>query len=349
MGFARKWVFTNLLLLLILIVSIVICTAIGPVRIPVLEVFRIVFGRLVIFHNFIQDDFDPGWVSIIWNIRLPAILLGVLVGTALASAGTAMQGLFKNPLADPFIIGVSAGAAFGAAISIAVLDSYIAIDVFYLTPISAFVGALLAVYLVYNIAREKNRISVTNLLLAGIAVNLFLSALTSLLIYIYIADARRALFWLMGSLGASRWTEVQLVAPIIIVGVIAIIFYSKELNILLLGDETAKNLGVDTERVKKIVLFLATLVTAAAVTVSGVIGFVGLIIPHMMRLIVGPDHRILLPTSALMGGIFVIWCDAIARVAIAPGQIPVALITSILGGPFFIYLLWRRKFKKEVF
>jgi iron complex transport system permease protein len=349
MGFKRKWVIINSVLIILLILSIAICTAIGQVDIPVTDVFRIILYRISIFHPYIEPDFPDKWSVIIWESRLPRVLTGVLVGVALASSGTAMQGLFKNPLADPFIIGVSAGAALGAALVSSIAAAYLDLNLSYVTPLSAFGGALLAVFLVYNIAKERDRISVTNLLLAGIAVNMFFSAITSMLIYIYINETKKVIFWLLGSLGAKSWTDIQIIAPIIILGVIVMIRYSKDLNIMLSGDNTAMSLGVDVNRVKKIVLFFATLVTAAAVTVSGVIGFVGLIIPHIMRLIVGPDHRILLPASALTGGIFLIFCDVIARTALDQGEIPVALVTSLLGGPFFIYLLWRRKRVGEAF
>jgi iron complex transport system permease protein len=349
MGFKRKWLTTNLFLFVLLIISIAVCTALGPVQIPVGEVFKIIFSRFIFFDRFIEADYNSTWYIIIWEIRLPQILVGVFVGLALASAGTAMQGLFKNPMADPFIIGVSAGAALGAVGAATLGGIILGLDVYYYTPIFSFSGALMAVYLVYSIAKTGGKVSVTNLLLAGIAINFFLSALTSLLIFIYIKDARSVIFWLIGSLGASRWSDVQLIAPIIIMGFSALMIYSKDLNAMLLGEESAKNLGVNVERTKKSVLLFATLITAAAVTVSGIIGFIGLIIPHIMRMIVGPDHRILLPSSALTGGIFLIWCDTIARTEILGAQIPVALVTSLLGGPFFIYLLWRRKRSGEVF
>ncbi|UCH88811.1 MAG: iron chelate uptake ABC transporter family permease subunit [Thermoplasmata archaeon] len=345
MNYKRKWIITIVSLIILLIFSIAGCTSVGPVYIPFTDVFKIILSRLFFFHSYIETDYEEAWYIIIWDIRLPQVILGVLVGVALSCAGTTMQGLFKNPLADPFIIGVSAGAALGAAVAVTIGESYFSVDTFFLAPLLSFISALLSVYLVYNIARTQGRISVNNLLLAGIAVNFFLSALTSLLIYIYITDARSVMHWLIGSLGASSWNDIKLVAPIIIIGIAVLMVYSKDLNIMLLGEETAINLGVNVERVKKIMLFFATLITAAAVSVSGIIGFVGLMIPHIMRLIVGPDHRILLPASALAGGIFLIWCDAIARIAIPPAQIPVALITAIIGGPFFIYLLWRRKYK----
>jgi iron complex transport system permease protein len=345
MSFKKKWITTILFLAILLIISIAGSTALGPVNIPVSDVFLIIFERIIFFNAFIQTDYEKAWYVIILDIRLPQILLGVFVGVALASAGTAMQGLFKNPLAEPFIIGVSAGAALGAVLALTVGSILFGSDMYYWAPVFSFIFALFAVYLVYNIAKVEGKVSVTNLLLAGIAVNIFLSALTSLLVYLYIKDTKEVLFWLIGSLGNSKWTDVQLVVPIVIIGVFALMIYSKDLNILLLGEESARALGVDVENVKKIILFFSTLITAAVVTVSGIIGFVGLIIPHIMRLIVGPDHRILLPASALTGGIFLIWCDTIARTELLGAPVPVALITAIIGGPFFIYLLWRRKYQ----
>jgi iron complex transport system permease protein len=294
MEFRRKWIATISFLLLILILSIAAATAIGPVDIPVGEIFKIIFSRIFPFSSFIDVEPDSAWYIIVWKIRLPQVILGVLVGFELASAVTAMQGLFKNPMADPFIIGVSAGAALGAVLAITIGNVAFNYDVYYLTPIFSFAGALMSVYLVYSIARSGGRISVPNLLLAGIAINMFLSAMTSMIIYIKIRDTHTVIFWLIGSLGASSWKDIGLVAPIIIPGII-------------------------------------------------VLCFIGLIIPHIMRLLVGPDHRLLLPSSALFGGIFLIWCDTISRTQILGATIPVALITSLFGGPFFIYLLWRRK------
>jgi len=349
MGFKSRWISINTSLLLILIISIAFSTALGPVKIPVGDVFRIIFKRVIIFNYFIDGNVNNSWNIIIWDIRLPQILLGVLVGIALASAGTAMQGLFKNPMADPFIIGVSSGAAIGAVFGIILQGNVIGFDIIYLPQIFSFTGAFLAVLLVYTIARSGGKVSITNLLLAGIAVNFFFSALTSLLLFVYVKDLHSVLFWLIGSLGGSKWSDVKITTPIVIFGFTVLMIYSKNLNLMLLGEESAKNLGVNVERTKKIVLFSATLITAAVVTVSGIIGFIGLIVPHIMRLIVGPDHRILLPSSALAGGIFLIWCDTIARTEVLGAYIPVALLTSLLGGPFFIYLLWRRKAQGVVF
>jgi len=264
------------------------------------------------------------------------------VGVALAAAGVAYQGIFRNPMADPYTIGAMGGASFGAAVAI-VLGVGVALLGVNTVPIFAFVGALGAVFLVYAISREGSRVPVTTLLLSGLTVTIFFNALVTYLKLIAGDKLHALTFWIMGGFTYTNWTDVTSIFPFIIIGTAVIYLYARDLNILVLGEEQAQHLGVELEKVKKILLASGALMTAAAVSISGLIGFVGLIIPHLTRILIGPDHRILLPTSAIMGASFMMICDALARVIIAPSELPVGVITAVSGGPFFIYLLRRKR------
>lgn len=276
--------------------------------------------------------------TIVRAIRLPRIVLASIVGFALAAAGTVMQGFFRNPMADPSIIGVSAGAALGA-VGFIVLPTA---NLFGLgLQLAAFSGALVAAFVVYTIATSNGRTPVATLLLAGIAVQTFLGAIISYLILHSGDSMEQAVFWLMGRLHNSTWTEVGLSLPFVIAFYAILSLYARDLNVLLLGEEDATTLGISVERTKRVLLVGSSIITAAAVAVSGVIGFVGLIVPHMMRLLVGPDHRILLPTSALAGASFLVATDTLARAG--PVEVPVGIVTAAIGAPFFLYLLRTRE------
>ena len=283
-----------------------------------------------------EFDIPETTETIVWSVRLPRILLGAVVGFALAAAGTVMQGFFRNPMADPSIIGVSTGAAVGA---VAYIVSPIAIP--YGLATAAFIGALLAGFGVYLIATEDGRTPVATLLLAGVAVQTFLGAVISYLLLGAGDNLEQAVYWLMGHLHTSTWGKVRLALPIVVVLFVFLLAYTRDLNVMLLGEDDARTLGVDVERTKRVLLAGSSVTTAAAVAVSGVIGFVGLIVPHMLRLVVGPDHRILLPTSALAGAVFLVATDTVARMG--PGEVPVGIVTAALGAPFFLYLLRRRE------
>ncbi len=274
--------------------------------------------------------------TIVADIRLPRIALAATVGFGLAAAGTVMQGFFRNPLADPSIIGVSTGAAVGAVAALA----FPALVPIGLRP-AAFLSAIATAFLVYAIATDGGRTPVATLLLAGVAIQAFLGAMISYMLVHSGDSLREAVIWLMGHLSNSTWNDVSLSLPIVVAGVVVLGAYTRELNVLLLGEEDAQHLGVDVERTKLLLLAIASVVTAAGVAVAGVIGFVGLVVPHMMRLIVGPDHRILLPTSALAGASFLVVTDTIARAG--PAEVPVGIVTAAFGAPFFLYLLKRRE------
>ncbi len=301
----------------------------GSERIPLQAVLDILWGR--------GGNWPENFRAIIFDIRLPRILLGVLVGCSLAVSGTVMQGVFKNPMADPYIIGLSAGAAVGASASTFLpLQENIGI---YALPLMAFIGATLTVFLVYQIAKSRGRARVENLLLSGIAVGSFLAAVTSFLLYLSGHQFRFLFFWLLGGLWMASWKIVWVVFPIIFIGTVLIQLFARDLNAMLLGEEQATHLGIDVGTVKKILLALTSLVAGTAVAFSGIIGFVGLIIPHIMRIRVGPNHSVLLPASTLAGGLFLASVDTAARTIIAPTEIPVGVLTALCGAPFFAYLL----------
>ena len=270
------------------------------------------------------------------------MLLGILVGASLSMAGTAFQGIFKNPMADPYVIGISSGAALGASIAI-ILGVNIAFINISTISIFAFIGALGAVFTVYNIARIKNKVPVTTLLLAGIAIGQFLTAIMSFLMVIYSKDMAKIIYWTLGSLAGKGWEPLIKISIPVIISMIFINFFARDLNIMLTGEESAQSLGVDVEKTKIYILILGTFMVSMVVSIAGIIGFVGLIIPHIVRIILGPDNRIILPASAFVGGIFMVSADTIARTIISPVEIPVGIITALFGGPFFLYLLRKSK------
>lgn len=279
---------------------------------------------------------DESTEVIVQYVRMPRIVLGAIVGFALAAAGTVMQGFFRNPMADPSIIGISSGAAFGAV-------AYIVMPfvIPYGLPAFAFAGGIVAGGVVYAIATKDGQTPVATLLLAGIAIQTLLGAMISYLLLRAGDSLEEAVYWLMGHLHYSTWWRVQIALPAVIIAFAVLVAFTREMNVLLMGEEDAHALGIEVERTKQFLLLVSSVITAAAVAVSGVIGFVGLIIPHIMRLIVGPDHRILLPTSALAGGIFLVITDTVARTG--PAEMPVGIITAALGAPFFLFLLRRRE------
>lgn len=329
-------------LTILLIFVCLTAITIGPADITLNQTWRILLSQVpVLGESITLDDVKISQQTIVLQIRLPRVLLAALVGIALATVGAAFQGLLKNPMADPYIIGVSSGAALGA--TIAIVTGLSAVVGYLAVPWMAFAGALISTYTVYNIARVGSRVPVYTLLLAGVALSAFMSAIMSFLMVLNSKEMQQVVFWLLGSFSAKNWGHVQAAAPLIIIGVVAINCFARDLNIMLFGDHTAQHLGIDAEKTKKLLLTLGAFTAAAAVSVSGTIGFVGLIVPHGVRLVVGPDHRNLMPISALAGGIFMVITDTFARNFLGGVEIPVGIITAMLGGPFFIYLLKRKQ------
>ncbi|RZN65062.1 MAG: iron ABC transporter permease [Candidatus Methanoliparum thermophilum] len=319
----------RLLLILIALVftltaSILISIAVGSADIPLKTI-----AKIIINHNHVSLSAEE---VIILQIRLPRVFLGVLIGMALSVSGTTMQALFKNPMGDPYIIGISSGAAFGAVL--AMQFSYT------LVPLMAVICAISTAFVVYNLAKVGGKIPVNTLLLSGIAVGYFLSAITSFMMFKSGENLNQIVFWIMGGLWNANWNQVKIIILPIFIGMLALYIFSRDMNVMLLGEESAETLGIDVETLKKILLIISSIITATAVSMSGIIGFVGLIVPHIMRIVVGPDHRILLPTSAFTGGTILLIADTIARTM---GEIPVGVVTALFGTPFFIYLLRSRK------
>jgi iron complex transport system permease protein len=349
-----KWASIICILFVILMGVTVAATTIGPAKISPDKVLFIILSKFPLIGDKITKTWTPGEETIIIVVRLPRVFLGILVGASLALAGATTQAIFKNPMADPYILGISSGAAFGAATVIVLGSSLFGTAAIMLAglkiellsigiPIGSFIGAIMTTFIVFNIARSGNKVPVETLLLSGIAVSAFFSAVTSFLMYIAGRSLHQIVYWVMGALWSSSWNDVFILGPIAIMAALIIFAYSRDLNILLLGDEAATHLGTDVGKLKIFMLALSSIIAAIAVSVSGIIGFVGLIIPHMMRLVVGPDHRILIPSSILVGAIFLTSADVFSRIIIQPTEIPVGVITALIGAPFFIYLLVKKK------
>ncbi|WGI16809.1 iron chelate uptake ABC transporter family permease subunit [Methanonatronarchaeum sp. AMET-Sl] len=329
-----------LLLLILTIVVMVISFGIGPVTISVDVILSILFEEIPYLNSLFDVEYTAGQETIIKQIRLPRVLLGGLVGAALGTAGALMQGLFKNPLADPYIVGLSSGAGLGAAIAI-----MFGITIFgeFSIPILAFISGVITIFAVYFVAKQGHKVPVDTLLLAGVAFAFFLSALTSFIMYFSDDKVFRIMYFTLGGLAGADWSYVFVTLPLVGLGIFASLPLAKYIDAIMLGEEEAMYMGVRVEFVKKIILVLASLVTAASVAFAGIIGFVGLIPPHIIRILLGPRHVILIPASALLGAIFLVVSDSLARVILAPTEIPVGIITALFGAPFFIYLLWKRK------
>lgn len=280
------------------------------------------------------------WQSPIFlNLRLPRIVLCVLAGAALSISGASYQAIFRNSLTDPYVLGISSGASLGAAIAIVAGLQYS------LPGIGgcALLSALATVWIIYRIATIGNRLHSTTLLLTGVCLTFLISALVSLLMVLHQDKMERIIFWTMGSFASATWNSVLTLLPIVALGVLVVLHHSRDLNLLLVGAEAAQSMGVEVEKVKKRLLLATTFMVAFTVSCSGVIGFVGLVVPHCVRLMVGPDNRRVLPYSIVLGAIFVLLCDTLARTVAQPGEMPVGSLTALVGAPLFIYLLYRSK------
>ena len=328
-----------------LVIASLLASAFGAVNIPLPDVLKMALNKVAVF------DFSPTWravdETIIFQIRLPRVIGGALVGAALATAGVLFQGLLRNPMADPYIIGTSAGAALGATIAMT-LPINLAFLGFGLVPVAAFIGALATVILVYNLARVGGKTPIISMLLAGFVVSALLAAVMAFMMSMsdrFGLNLHSVYSFLMGHISVTSWGQIAIIAPLVIGGIIGARFFAFHLNAFSLGEEGAAYLGIDIERDKILILALGSLLTAAAVSISGLVGFVGLVVPHAVRLSLGPDHRFLLPASALVGAAFLVIADLLARILLAPVEIPVGVITAIIGAPIFIYLL--RHARKE--
>lgn len=340
-GHLRRVIFP--LLILALFIVILLGIGYGGVKIMPGQIILMLLHKLPIIKDYITPGWSETYETILIVLRLPRVLLAGLVGAGLALAGATFQGLFRNPMADPFVIGVSSGAALGAVCAMLLLSA-MHLNFPLAVPVFAFVFAILTIFLVYELARTGSKVPVMTLLLAGIAVSSLLTALVSLIMFFSGSQLHQVVFWLMGGFSGRGWNYVYMFIPYGILGATIILIYARELNVMLLGEEPAQHLGIEVEKVKRHLLIAAALLTGAAVSVSGLIGFIGLIIPHMVRIMVGPDHRLLLPTVAILGAVVLILADLLARVLLAPEELPVGIVTALLGAPFFIYLLRKHKF-----
>jgi iron complex transport system permease protein len=323
-----------------LILAIALAVSAGSVAIPISTTSSILLDKLPLVT--VTPTWPDGISTIVLDVRLPRVIMAGLVGAALSIAGATYQGLFRNPLADPYLIGVAQGASLGAVIGFLLPVSWHFAGLG-LIPALAFAGALASTTGVYLLARSGKTLPVTTLILAGVALSALLSSIVSYLIISSQEIIHSIIFWLMGSFALSQWSDVGIVLPYVAVGTIVIIIFARLLNVMQLDEEQAQQLGVNVEKFKLIMLAAATLITAASVSFVGTIGFVGIIIPHAVRLVWGADHRYLLPLAVLTGAIFMILTDLVARVALAPTEIPIGVITAVCGAPFFLYLLRRRR------
>lgn len=323
---------------LLLIAVIIVAVGIGSEYISPPRVLTALFhGITGTFSN--SDD------TIIWQMRLPRVLLSALVGAALAVSGMAFQGLFRNPLADPYLLGVASGAGLGATV-VMVFATAVPFLMTIGVPIAAFAAGLLSVLCVLLLAKQGNTVPLITLILAGVVVGSVLTAATSFVMLYSKTQGLSILSWLLGSFTFASWTKVFIMLPTLLVVFIVVRGSSRALNLLQLGEEQAAQLGLRVETFKLLLVIVATLATSIAVSVSGIIGFVGLIIPHAVRLAIGADYRRLVPMVAILGAVFLVLADLLARTLIAPSQLPIGIITSLVGGPFFLYLL--RKRQREV-
>ena len=320
-----------------------LATGMGYIKIPVVAVVKIIVTKISGKISLI-DGLDEIFPVVVFDVRLPRILTAALVGGGLAMCGVVFQGILLNPLADPYTLGVSAGAAFGASLAI-LLNIHLLGT--YSIPLFAFVGAACTLLLVIFLSSSAEGWSSNNLILSGIIVAAILSAGISFLKYVADEQVAVIIFWLMGSFGSKTWTDVALTMVFIGIGFIVFVYYSRDLNLMSLGNRTASSLGVETRKVTLILLSTASLVAAICVSVSGIIGFVGLLIPHMMRLLTGPDNRRLIPVAMLSGGILLLCADTITR-AVLPSEIPIGVLTALIGGPFFCYIFWKQQKTRKI-
>jgi iron complex transport system permease protein len=314
-----------------LVIAVIAAVGLGAVRIPARE-----FAEVLLWGKETEHS------TILMQIRLPRVLLCLVIGAGLATVGAVMQGIFKNPLVDSYTLGMSSGAALGAVIAIVTGISF-GFAGLSTTGVFAFIGAVATLFFVYNLARNKNAVQVNSLLLAGVAVSYFLAAVISFLMLLNNDNIQHIVFWTMGSLSLTSWSKVAMSYAVIVPGMLGLMMFARELNIFAMGDESAQYLGIDVEKLKMILLVICCIIVGAVVSVSGTIGFLGLVAPHIVRMIAGSDNRKVIPYSALLGAILLIASDTLGRTLIQPVEIPAGIMTSIMGGPFFIFLLRKQK------
>lgn len=334
-----------------LLLACIFAAGVGAVSVSPGQVVGIIANAIGLGNG---DGFTPQQGAVIMAIRLPRVVMGILVGGGLAIAGAALQGLFRNPLADPGIIGVSAGASL-AAVSVIVIGTSWAGGLsgwlgVYSLPAFSFLGAFISTLVVYQLAQFNGKTLVSTLLLAGIAINAIAQAGTGVLVFFANEGQLRTItFWMLGSLGGATWSQVAGISPFIGVALIGLPLLAKSLNTFALGENNAAFLGIKTERTKQLIIVLTALAVGASVAVSGIIGFVGLVVPHIVRMVVGPDYRYLLVSSALMGALLLVLSDLLARTVFTPAELPIGIVTAIIGSPAFLYILMKERAKLHLF
>lgn len=325
-----------------LVFSIIICVSIGPVYIPFDCVWQTILYRLFKYTETIA--IAENTQNIIWHLRVPRVLLSVMVGMSLSLAGVAMQAFTRNPLADPYILGISSGASFGAVLTMA--TGVLGFLGPYKIQLGAFIGAITAITLVYTLSKSGRTVTPIKLILVGVAVSAMFGAFTNFTVYNAPDDSkvREAIFWILGGVAGVKWIELLPLSIVILPAIGTMFYLSSSLNAMMMGDSTAITLGVNINTVRKILIVLTAILTGIAVSVSGAIGFVGLVIPHIARSVVGADHRKVIPIAILCGGIFLLWVDVGARMLDMPKEIPIGILTSMIGAPFFLWMIRARKY-----
>jgi iron complex transport system permease protein len=317
----------------------------GTASLPVSQVWSILWHQLPYVGDWVTPDWPVSSEQIILKVRLPRVLLAILIGACLSLAGAGFQGVLRNPLADPYTLGVASGSAVGAAFVI-LFGLQVALLGQWTIPAVAFVTGMLSLFIVLRLAIINGKFQLETLILSGVVVQAFLGSMVSFMVSLSDKVINEIIFWLMGSLSLRGWSFTFMLVPYFLIGLAVLLSYGRTLNLFALGERQAEHLGVNVVRTRMIVLCVSTLITAAAVSVAGTIGFVGLVVPHLVRLMVGPDYRILLPVTAIFGGIYLLWADTLARMLLSPTEIPLGVVTAFLGAPFFAYLL--RKNKKKL-
>lgn len=334
-----------IILILIGGLAVLTGTSIGTVSVPFLDIIKIIISKII--PGVSIDSIDSMYVNIVWNIRLPRVLLAGFVGASLSIAGAAFQGLLRNPLADPYTLGVSSGASVGAVVTIFFGLSFPFIGSFTL-PLLSIVASFITIFVVLYFAKRIDRaMRVETIILTGVIFSSFLGALISLMIALTGEELRQIIGWLLGSVSMRGWDHVKIIVPFFLIGSILLLVHAKELNAMSFGEDHAKHIGVDVERKKMNILIAGSILTGAAVAVSGTIGFVGLVIPHFVRLLWGPNHIHLLPLSTLAGGSFLILADLVSRTIISPSELPIGVITALIGAPIFAVILMKSRMERS--
>ncbi len=335
----KRFRITMIILAVISAISICVTVGLGPVNVSLGSTVDVICGQIPVLNIFSKGNYDMIEYNIVWQMRMPRVLLGFIVGGALSVCGVAMQALIRNKLADPFVLGVSSGSS--AFATVFMVTGWLSFLGTYALPVSAFIGAAVSIVAVYAISRVRGRVNITHLLLAGVAISMMMDAFTKAVAL----GAKNALaihnldFWMTGSLAGAKWSYLGLPLVVMLMCLAFLMINWRTMNALLLGDDTAVTLGINVPRMQKALVLVSSLLAGVTIAVSGSIGFIGLMVPHICRIVAGSDHKRILPMSVLLGGCFVIWADVAARMILAPEELPVGILTAVIGGPCFIIML----------